>query len=426
MAIVRYFFIPGFGMVAQTDERDFFIPDYGMLNKGPTVSTTVVPTTIAPTTIAPTAAPTTLSPTSLAPTTLLPTLAPTTIAPTLAPTSLAPTSLTPTTEPPEVFGPFDDYDDDGHFDINTNVRFIIPSSELKKSGNLITVKLAYKSNNWSFSSLYIGHQAASGDLYDFDGGQRRVRFGGLNSGTVGPGGLTSDTLFFNLDKNKNLILAFYFSAPQDYVPVKTTSTGYDLYYKVGVDESAITNVSDYIRDAEYYLRRFVSLITAYRAATTPAPTTAVPTPAPTSLAPTTLEPTVAPTTVAPTLAPTTLQPTEAPTTLAPTTLRPTTIAPTTIVVTTFGPTTAVIFTTKAPTTPASTTLAPTTPVPTTSRPTTRPPTTLAPPTTEGWICVREFISEILLSGSDESEILPSVSAISEIIQEVSYSGDICW
>lgn len=356
---------------------------YGVTNieiAGDCLTTQGFTTSLASTAPPTTAPPTTAAPTSLAPTTVAPTsLAPTSLAPTsLAPTTVAPTTLGPTTEDPYAVGPFDDYDDDDYFDNSTNVRFIIPAGEVKKSGSLITVSLAYRASSWSFSSLYIGHPAAVGDAYDFDGNQRRVTFnGGNHGGTVGPGGLDSDEIYFNLDETKDVILAFYFSTA-DYTPVKTSTSGYDLYYKITSDESPNTDVTDYIQHGTYYLRRFIKFIIADEALTSPAPSTEPPTtPAPTTKAPTTPLPTTKGPTSAP---PTTPRPTTAvPSTAAPTSLGPTTSAPTTSAPTTIAPTTTPP-TTVAPTTAAPTSLAPTTEAGSTSVPTTVPPTTVAPST----------------------------------------------
>lgn len=140
-----------------------------------------------------------------------------------------------------------------------NVRFIIPSSELKKAGNLIQVTLGYKSTDWSFDKLYIGHPAAAGDVYDFDGAQREVTFGGLSGGTVTIGGLTSDWIPFIVDINDDLIMAFYFGSPST-TPVKLLTSNYDLYTKTGDDEAHVTDVSSYTQETEFYLRRFLKHI----------------------------------------------------------------------------------------------------------------------------------------------------------------------
>jgi len=69
-----------------------------------------------------------------------------------------------------------------------NVRFIIPSLELKKAGNLIQVTLGHKGTDWSFDRLYVGHPADAGDPYDFNGAQNEVTFGGSSGGTISSSG----------------------------------------------------------------------------------------------------------------------------------------------------------------------------------------------------------------------------------------------
>jgi len=327
--------------------------------------TTLEPSTLAPTTLAATTlasstlAPTTQEPSTQAPTTLAPsTLAPSTLAATTAePTTVAPSTLAPTTLSPITFGPYTDYDSNFVTNPALNVRFIINAGELSVSGNLIQVKMAYYDSTWAFDRCFIGHQAAVGDLYDFDGGQKEVTFdGGSHGATVGVGGKVSDTIFFQLDETKNLILSFYFSNYAA-IPKKLGTTGYDMWHKIGSDEAQKTDVTGYTRALDYYLRKFIEYISAETALTTPAPTTIIPTTVGATTAPPTTSPpkivqdvivdwfglvptSLVPTTPLGTIAPTTPEPgfTIAPTTPAPpTTLLPTTLAPTTVVPTTEGP-----------------------------------------------------------------------------------------
>jgi len=67
----------------------------------------------------------------------------------------------------------------------------------------------------SLDAAYIGEAAASGDPYDFDGGQVQLKFGGLNSKAVsGAQTVSSDLMTFSYDPNKALIVSAAFSGAQ--------------------------------------------------------------------------------------------------------------------------------------------------------------------------------------------------------------------
>lgn len=122
-------------------------------------------------------------------------------------------------------------------------RFIIPSTALTGTSTQFRLTLAYRSSSWTFDKVYLGHAAAVGDVYDFDGSQVQVLFSGAAGGTVGVGGLESDTTVFNFDPTKNVVVAIYFSGASS-PPRDSTSTGYGVYYKAG-DDAATTDASGY-------------------------------------------------------------------------------------------------------------------------------------------------------------------------------------
>jgi len=69
--------------------------------------------------------------------------------------------------------------------------------------------------NGSIDAAWIGHAAASGDPYDFDGGQVQLKFGGSNSqAVVGAQNVSSDNISFPLDVTRTLIVAASFSGTQ--------------------------------------------------------------------------------------------------------------------------------------------------------------------------------------------------------------------
>lgn len=124
-------------------------------------------------------------------------------------------------------------------------RTIIPANLLTTSGSLVKVKMGHYSGDWEFGACYIGHQAVAGDVYDFDGNQQQVLFGGLPGATVTAGGLESDVVTFDLDETKNLIIAVYV--------ISTSPPGllgaFALYYKEGND-AATEDASGYASDAQ--------------------------------------------------------------------------------------------------------------------------------------------------------------------------------
>jgi len=139
---------------------------------------------------------------------------------------------------------FEDPPDNGDEEVGNNLRYIIPNNKIKQSGNNVRLSLAYSSTTWSFVSVYIGHKAGSGDVYDFDGSQKKVTFGGQSAGTVTYDEFLSDWILFDLDKTKDLIISLFFDETQQ-VPIASLGSNYNCYGAGGVDESAITDVTDY-------------------------------------------------------------------------------------------------------------------------------------------------------------------------------------
>jgi len=118
-------------------------------------------------------------------------------------------------------------------------RHTIPSSRIGYKASTIKVKLGYYNTEWRIANMYIGHQADSGDVYDFDGNQVQVTFsGGYSGASVVTGGLWSDPIDIDISIGKPIVCAFYFSdASYDDIPLCSTVENYDLYYKSGNDSS---------------------------------------------------------------------------------------------------------------------------------------------------------------------------------------------
>ncbi len=127
-----------------------------------------------------------------------------------------------------------------------NMRQLIAASLLSTSGSSVRITVeASSAAGFSIDGCYIGHQALSGDVYDFDGSQAHVLFSGAGTLSLSAGQTAvSDTLTFSLDETKNLVVAFHFNATSA-IRGKNTITGADNYFKSAADETSTTNVSTY-------------------------------------------------------------------------------------------------------------------------------------------------------------------------------------
>ncbi|WP_377830069.1 hypothetical protein ACFKHW_12965 [Bradyrhizobium lupini] len=114
---------------------------------------------------------------------------------------------------------------------------------MSTSGSLVRVTLAASTSaGFSVDGAYIGHQAVSGDPYDFDGGQVQIKVGGAASFSTGAGGtVLSDAISFALDHTKNLIVAIHYTGTS--AIGGTGLAGAANYYKVAADETSVSDVS---------------------------------------------------------------------------------------------------------------------------------------------------------------------------------------
>lgn len=97
--------------------------------------------------------------------------------------------------------------------------------------------------------VFVGHVAASGDAYDFDGNQVRLTFSGSNSVTLvmGAASAVSDPIPFTYDSSKALIVAFDHNGIQATLR-RNTSAGanLDLYFESTLgNDAGTTNKSGY-------------------------------------------------------------------------------------------------------------------------------------------------------------------------------------
>ncbi|MEK9284738.1 MULTISPECIES: hypothetical protein [unclassified Bradyrhizobium] len=129
----------------------------------------------------------------------------------------------------------------------SNLQQVLNSSLLSTSGTQVRVTLKSApalNNGWSIDSCFIGHQAASGDPYDFDGGQVRLTVVGSNSFSLASGSLTliTDAVSFAPDHTKNLIIAAHFNDAST-LPFASLSGATNYCKDASSDETSVSNVS---------------------------------------------------------------------------------------------------------------------------------------------------------------------------------------
>ncbi len=126
------------------------------------------------------------------------------------------------------------------------VKLVIPASEITNSGNAIKVTMeSVASTNFKFDNVYIGHQATSPtNVWDTDGGQVEILFGGTSGGEAPAGGSTeSDATTFSLDASKNVVLSFDISsdtAKDDFRIDTSNSSGLSYHVKSASNEASAT------------------------------------------------------------------------------------------------------------------------------------------------------------------------------------------
>jgi len=132
---------------------------------------------------------------------------------------------------------------------NYGIRVVIPSSAVLISGSTVKVQItAGAGEGLSLDGAYVGHQATSGDVYDFDGNQSQLLFSSSSSVAISAGtSETSDETTFSLDSSKNLIVAF--GVKNDTAVdsmIFQTGTSFSAYQKSGGNgEEGTRNVTGY-------------------------------------------------------------------------------------------------------------------------------------------------------------------------------------
>lgn len=123
--------------------------------------------------------------------------------------------------------------------LNYNLRQVLNSSLLSTSGTAARLTLTCPVGGCSIDALYIGHQALSGNPYDFDGGQVQVKVGGSGSFSVGSASsVLTDSIAFALDHTKNVVIAMHFNGSSA-IGVGSAS-GATYYYALTANEASAT------------------------------------------------------------------------------------------------------------------------------------------------------------------------------------------
>lgn len=108
----------------------------------------------------------------------------------------------------------------------------------------------------TFSKVYVGHRAGSGDEYDFSTTPVAVLFSGAASGVASSGStVTSDWANFTYDKTSDLLLAIYFGGgtSSDMTRAKYSVTSIDSYYILGDEAATVNKTAGYTKQATNFL-----------------------------------------------------------------------------------------------------------------------------------------------------------------------------
>lgn len=143
-----------------------------------------------------------------------------------------------------------------------NYRNIVAAASLSQSGSKVRLTLEAGAGGATvIDGCYIGHAAAVGDAYDFDGGQMQVTVGGNAAFTIAAGAsVVTDEIAFALDETKNLILAMHFNGV---TTLRGAALGSSGYYKSAANETATANVTGYSSDGN--VTRVVNKIEVFQA-----------------------------------------------------------------------------------------------------------------------------------------------------------------
>lgn len=130
-----------------------------------------------------------------------------------------------------------------------NLRFRIPAAQLSGKGNQIRLRLygVTVGAPLVIATAYVGHKAATGNVWNFDGGQKQLRVGGATGFTVPVGGdVETDWIDFNFDDSRDLVLSMYCTSGDLRVgTIASGGIGGSFSTKEGADETGVTAPSGY-------------------------------------------------------------------------------------------------------------------------------------------------------------------------------------
>ena len=167
-----------------------------------------------------------------------------------------------------VYGPKTLPDDDTGGNLDVNIRFVIPGSQMAAFTGTPTqfrISVQFGPNQTNLSQVltdcFAGRGAPAGDAYDFANSPARVTFAGVNY--ISPTGanytITSD--WINLpetyDETKPFVLSYHFSATNDaHIAMDAATPSGAAYFKYVGNEAATQDVSGYssfITDGEHFV-----------------------------------------------------------------------------------------------------------------------------------------------------------------------------
>jgi len=136
-----------------------------------------------------------------------------------------------------------------------NLRFRIPASKLSGKGDQIKLRLAGVTTGAALvlSSVYVGHKASSGNVWDFDGGQKQIKVGG-NAGFSVPvnGDVETDWLDFDFDDSRDLIVAMHCTSGDLRIgTIASGGIGGSFSTKMGADEGGVSAPGGYSTSSTY-------------------------------------------------------------------------------------------------------------------------------------------------------------------------------
>ncbi len=129
------------------------------------------------------------------------------------------------------------------------VRVRVPASAISHSGTKIRLRFQGPTTggiHFVCDEVYVGHAAASGNGWDFDGGQVEVKFGGASGFDAYNTNPVSDDTVFALDETKDLIVAYKLHAGLSSDMSDTVGAGWHYYFNdSGTGEAHTTAPSGY-------------------------------------------------------------------------------------------------------------------------------------------------------------------------------------